>query len=139
LSDEQPTDAAPQEDATPKPNGVLVPQPHGGALKRGGVHARAGRPPNLIRAEIRADFDEMRADLKEMFFAKRRTSVKVPDRIRIAELFARYGFDESLSRSDVAAALQGTIEDIRSFLEPHVSDEQALELLAIIRQRWRGI
>jgi hypothetical protein len=117
----------------------MRPQSHGGSLKTGGDHARAGRPPNAIRADIRADFDAMREDLTKMFFDKRRTKVTVPDRIRIAELFGKYGFDESLNRTDVAAALQGTLEDIRSFLSPMISDEKILDLIGVIRPRWRGI
>lgn len=32
--------------------GVLVAQPHGGAIKRGGDHPRPGRPPNVVRAVL---------------------------------------------------------------------------------------
>lgn len=121
-----------------KGNGELVRQPHGGALKRGGTHPRPGRPPGAIRAECRADFEKARPELLKLALSKAKKT-RDADRLRAIELLGRFGLDETINRSDVAAALQGTLEDIRAFLQPHLDDERILDLMSTIRVRWRGL
>ncbi len=119
--------------------GELVRQPHGGALKRGGVNPGAGRPPSAIRADTRSDFDKVRHVAVRIAMSKAK-GTKDADRLRAIELLGRFGLDEQINRADVAAALQGTIEDIRSFLTTiGTPEEQVLALLALVRPRWRGL
>lgn len=125
-------------DEQPKGEGELVRQAHGGALKRGGVNKGSGRPPAAIRADCRTDFDKVRPRLVTIALSDAK-KWKGADILKAIELLGKYALDESINRSDVAAALQGTIEDIRSFLSPMISEEQLLALLSIIRPRWRGI
>lgn len=47
--------------------GELVPQPHGGAIRRGGTNAGGpGRPPSRIKEALRKDFDERLPLLREI-------------------------------------------------------------------------
>lgn len=126
------------EQTPPTGNGELVRQAHGGALKRGGTHPRPGRPASHVRADCRADFDKVRARLVTIALSDAK-KWKGVDILKAIELLGRFGLDETVSRSDVAAALQGTLEDLRSFLSPLLAEEQILALLSLIRPRWRGL
>lgn len=46
----------PEEIPEPPKVGVLVPQPHGGALMRGGTNPGAGRPRDIVRAACLKSF-----------------------------------------------------------------------------------
>jgi hypothetical protein len=84
MSDEQPKG---------KSNGELVTQPHGGALKRGGRNVGAGRKPNQFRAKLRTNIEVMRGDLYTAFRSKK---TRLADKIRIFEVFCKYGYGDKL-------------------------------------------
>jgi hypothetical protein len=72
-------------------NGELVPQPHGGAIRRGakkGNTPGTGRPPSEIRARLRGSFDERIKILEEIAESPESSA---SDRIRALDVLAKYG------------------------------------------------
>jgi hypothetical protein len=108
------------------------PQPHGGALNRGGTPGNAGgtgRPPSAIRATAREEFDKLLPRIVRIARAK---STRDADRIRAVDMLGKYGMDQALSVADVRAALEQTVGEIRAMLP----GEQADTLVARIRAHW---
>jgi len=115
---------------------ALVPQPHGGALLPGGTGAygkSTGRPPDLVRAALRASFEE-RVGVLEEIADGRVPKAQVSDRIKAIDTLAKYGLGtiQEMSVDSVRGRLARTIELIRSELEP----EQAATLLAKMAVLW---
>ena len=75
----------------------LVPQPHGGALKAGGTPGNVGgtgRPPNAVRAVMRANLEDVIPDLHK------RWQEKEIDAIQYAEFLAKYAIGPLKGVSD---------------------------------------
>ncbi len=82
-----------REIAAPLPE--KVPQPHGGALYRGGVvghRGGSGRPPSALRAAIRESL-AVRLPIAERIADDENASDS--DRLRAVELLCRYGLSGS--------------------------------------------
>ena len=95
--------------------GELVPQPHGGAIRRGGKPGHRpgpGRPPSEIRERVRGSFAERVAILESIIDDP---SALNSDRIRALDLLGKYGIGavQELSTDDVRHRLERTLEVIR--------------------------
>jgi hypothetical protein len=116
-----------------KKAGELVPQPHGGAIRRGaqpGTNAGGtGRPPSAIRATARQAFDEALPIVAKIVRGK---TTKDSDRIRGADVLGKYGMGHPVSIDDVRECWRQQIDEIREFLPP----EQSEPLLARLRPIW---
>jgi hypothetical protein len=76
---------------TAKTTGEMIPQPHGGALRRGGTNKGGpGRPPSWFRELARAKL-ERHVLLEELAKMARSPEVEPRDRIRAIEALLRYG------------------------------------------------
>ena len=60
--------------ATTAPLVPMRPQPHGGALKSGGVHANSGRPPAKLRGRAGRLYDDVMAEFENAMTAHRNGS-----------------------------------------------------------------
>lgn len=91
-----------------KNKGELVPQPHGGALRRGsrkGNTPGTGRPPSVIREQLRGSFADRIAILEAIASGEAVEKVRFPDgtesevmksasvsdRLKALDLLAKYG------------------------------------------------
>lgn len=73
-----------------KPAGELVPQPHGGAIKRGNPKGidLPGRPPSELRARMRGSLEERLHIAAAIADDKDATNA---DRLKALDFLARYG------------------------------------------------
>jgi hypothetical protein len=79
------------------PAGALVPQEHGGALKKGsgpGGLPGAGRPPSAIRERCRGAFAERIPILEEIASDE---DLKPSDRVKAMDVLAKYGGVDKLA------------------------------------------
>lgn len=59
--------------------GALIPQPHGGALRNGGTNkGGTGRPPSIIRAELREDYAQRKEFLNQVIDGAVKVKTTVP-------------------------------------------------------------
>lgn len=130
--------------------GELVPQPHGGALRRGGTNnGGPGRPPSVIRERLRGSFEARIAVLESIADgeavervrlpsgeeSEMQKSAAVPDRLKAIDLLAKYGLGttKEITVEHVRDRLQQTIALIGEMLPK----EQADALLARLEPVWR--
>ncbi len=120
-------------DQTEKPFPALVPQPHGGALYRGGVPGNRGgwKPPSALRARLRGSLDERVSVLEEIADD---TTAAPGDRIRAVDVLAKYGLGAAteLTVDQVRERLARTVALVRETLPP----EQADPLLHRMQEVW---
>lgn len=133
----------------------LVPQPHGGAIQRGGTPGNpgGGRPPSVLRERLRGSFAE-RIPVLEGFadgvvplsqrceFCGKEPTEKLEavlkvlgnDRLRALEIMAKYGLGvtKALSDEEVKERLRQTLATIRGALPP----AQAEQLIDLIEPHW---
>lgn len=79
---------------------ALIPQPHGGAIYRGGVRGNSGgpgRPPSELRARLRGSFEDRFAVLEAIADD---AAADPSDRIRAIEVMAKYGIGPVTGLSD---------------------------------------
>jgi hypothetical protein len=74
--------------AEPRSNGILVPQPHGGAIKQGGVHENSGR---------------LTKELTELLAAKQRKATELLT--GVLDVLKTIAEDQKLSPEDRIAAI----------------------------------
>ena len=114
--------------------GVLIPQPHGGALRHGAVPGTnsggTGRPPSAIRERLRGSFDERVAVLEDIADSNAESTA---DRIRAIDLLAKYGLGtlKEISTEDVAGRLRETIAIIRRRLPKSEADALLNEMRGV--------
>ena len=109
-------------------SGVMVPQPHGGALKRGGTHERTGRRPDRIkklaqkllepRLRLLAHFaDGVVVSQVEDDNGTPRHKLHSPtpaERTKAIEVLHKIGMGDTVSVSDVRDRLKRQVALIRS-------------------------
>ncbi len=110
--------------------GVLVPQAHGGALKRGGTNANAGRKPSAIRKKaLRMLANRMGlighlADGVAVQFEEdgstKLVSPKPGERLQALKLLAELGMGEQVAVSEVKARMRAQVEVLRDELPPEL-------------------
>lgn len=141
----------------------MIPQPHGGALKRGGTRS-PGRPANSIRRRLRGDFaqrlDILRGiadgtvevnllDVCEYCHLPpskpqrrdwiddvlKRVRAAVSEQLKALDLMAKYGMGtmKAVSDDEIRQRLAETLEKIRN--SPHVTNPEAL--IAELEPTWR--
>lgn len=121
--------------SVPSGNGTvaLVPQPHGGALQVGnpGNSGGTGRPPSLLRQQLRGAFAERVAVLTGITDDQEAPN---GDRIRAMDVLGKYGIGtiREISADDVREKLLETIGVIRDTLP----DAEATALLNRMRPIW---
>lgn len=109
---------------------VLVPQPHGGALRRGGKPGNlGGRPANAIRRRLRGSFAQRLDTLKDIA-----DNGETGEKLKALDLMAKYGLGtvKELTVDDVRERVAKTVEVIREHL-----GEQADALLVKLEPVWR--
>jgi hypothetical protein len=107
-----------------------VPQPHGGAINRGGTRGnKGGRPPSKLRAICRKMAGPRLPILGKI--AKDETE-SAADRIRAIDTLMKYGLDRAISVADLRECLRQQSEIAYEYLPK----EQADELLARFRPVW---
>ncbi len=97
--------------------GGLVPQSHGGALKRGGNHGNkggTGRPPNALRGSMREILEKGLPHLEE-FVTGDREGAKPSDQLRANEIAAKFGLDVKVDKS--------LVDELWQAIEVHVPEE----------------
>lgn len=136
VTDVNPTSAetsAPLEAEQPrKPLPPLVPQPHGGAIRRGGTPGnRGGGVPSVLRARLRGSLKK-RVRIAEQI-ADDPESLPV-DRLRALDFLARYGLGllQELSVEQVRERVRRTLEAIWDALPA----EQAAPIIDTLRRVW---
>lgn len=88
-----------------------VPQPHGGALNRGGTPGNRGgpgRPPAKLRAQLRRIAATRIPVLASI--SHRRSTAKDADKIRAIDVILKYGLDRNISVADLRHALRDMSE-----------------------------
>lgn len=114
---------------------ALVPQPHGGAIRRGsqaGNTPGTGRPPSEVSARALGSFDQRIPVLEGIADNPEAADA---DRIKAVDKLGKYGFGEGISRADVRAALSDTVDAIRRAVDPDTADE----LLTTIKAFWKKL
>lgn len=136
-------------ESTAKTTGVLIPQAHGGALRNGGTNkGGTGRPPSILRDQLRGSFADRVAVLEKIAdgeaIAKMRgmdgketeiqVSADVSDRLKAIDMLAKYGLGtvKEVSVENVRERVQKTLDVIRK----HVSPEQMTAMTPELRQVW---
>lgn len=127
-----------------------IPQPHGGVLvpgAGGGKQPGAGRPPSIIREQLRGSFADRVAILQDIADGKvvqrlkigdtetkTEVSAEVADRLRAIDMLAKYGLGtvKEISVENVRDRVKGTLDVIRK----HVSPEQMQAMTPELRQVW---
>ena len=72
--------------------GQLVPQAHGGALRRGGTNRGGpGRPPSAIREQLRGSFEQRIRVLEDIADGKEYSAA---DRLRAVDLLGKFGLGQ---------------------------------------------
>ena len=88
--------------------GELVPQKHGGAIRKGAKpgtnRGGTGRPPSLIRQRLRGSFDDRIRVLEEIADDP---TVSASDRMRAIDLLAKYGLG---TQAEVTGADGGPVQ-----------------------------
>lgn len=119
---------------TPAKTVVMIPQPHGGALKSGGNPGNVGgtgRPPSAIRARMRQHLD---SDVLKKVMAEFEAE-KLPT-LDVAEFLAKYGLGtmKEVSVENVRERLRLTLEVLRREL----SAPQLRAIIPQIEGVWKG-
>lgn len=128
---------------TMAPDGVpLEPQPHGGALRRGGTNPGAGRRPAIIRQRALAMFarnlpvlDGIARGVTVEFVDNGETKLCTPrasERVSAMKLLADIGLGEQIAVSDIRDRLRQQIAVLRDELTP----EQLDRLLPRLGEVW---
>lgn len=122
-------------------SGVMVPQPHGGALKRGGDHPRPGRRPSQIRKQAlkmlasRMPLIGHLADGVAVQFDEdgqtKLVSPKPGERLQALKLLAELGMGEQVAVSEVKARMRAQVEVLREELPPELFERVAQRLTEI--------
>lgn len=108
---------------------VLVAQPHGGALKRGGTHHRPGRPPSAIRQAALSSLDKR---LQVLATIADNAEARDADRIAAVKALASIGFGAGMPMSEVRQKLEATI----ALIEQTLPEPQAISLIMDIKRIW---
>jgi len=127
---ETPAVSEPAQPSKPLP--VKVPQPHGGALYRGGLRGNGGgRPPSALRAKLRGSFEKRLKVLEEIADNRK---AQPADRIRAIDLLGKYGIGQlrELSVEAVREKVRRTIEVISESLPP----EESVAIISRLRLVW---
>jgi len=113
---------------------ALVPQPHGGALLKGGLPGHVGgtgRPSSVLRERLRGSFQERVRVLEDIADDPK---ADPQDRIRALDVLAKYGLGvtRELSVDEVRDRLRETVTLIRRALP----QEEATQILSLLREVW---
>lgn len=136
-------------ESTEKTTGALIPQPHGGALRNGGTNkGGTGRPPSIIREQLRGSFADRVAVLEKIADGEAVAKMKAPDgketeiqvsadigdRLKAIDMLAKYGLGtvKEISVENVRDRVKQTLDVIRK----HVSPEQMQAMTPELRQVW---
>lgn len=131
----------------------LVPQPHGGAIRRGNPGNHGGRPPNQLRAVMREALAtripilEQMADGIEVLTTRcakcgheesgKPMPVRTEDRLRALDMLGKFGLGEraqGVSADSVRSKIRATLEVLQRELSPDVYSRLEPELRGI----WLG-
>lgn len=127
-----PTDVDKSGEYSGPGKGELVPQPHGGALKRGGnTKPGTGRPPSEIRRAALRSLDQRLKVLNEI--ADKKTA-RDADRIAAVKALASIGLGASMAMSEVRQKLEATV----AMIEASLPEPQALPVILNLRRIWLG-
>lgn len=110
----------------------MVPQAHGGALKRGGNNG-GGRPTSKFRAALRKAAEQRLPDLKKIAAGKMKDAT-VADRLRAIDMMIRYGMGPGISLDDVREKLKATVVMAESMLDEETADK----FVSNLRTIWLG-
>lgn len=103
-------------------SGALVPQSHGGALRRGsrkGNTPGSGRMPSELRALCREGFAIAVPAMIRIVLSKRATN---GDKVGAANVLGRYGMGHPVAVDDVRQRVQEQNDIIRNSLTPDDAD-----------------
>lgn len=138
----------------------MIPQPHGGALRRGGnTTPGTGRPPSAIRSRLRGAFDERVAVLEEIAdgivtinlrekcehcgeMPTRQSPLELQnlvrsvtnDRLKAIDMMAKYGMGPGMSVDEVRDKVRATKAAADDILPPELAEQFTAELKRI----WLG-
>lgn len=108
----------------------LIPQPHGGALRRGG-NGSGGRPPSKVRrAMLKQGANRLRV-LREIADNPKE---KARDRIRAVDVLIKNGLGPAISMDEVRDKLKATKDAAEEILPPELAETFVKEL----RRIWLG-
>lgn len=119
-------------------SGVMVPQPHGGALKRGGDHKRTGRRPSAVRKRALALFVQ---NLPALAAIASGVTTEIQDdgsiklkspqhsaQVSAMKLLGELGMGQQVAVSEVKARMRAQVEVLREELPPELFERVAQRL-----------
>lgn len=113
----------------------MIPQPHGGALKRGNPEGSktGGRPPSSLRKRLRESGDDRIRVLEEVADGIDEDA-KPSDRIKAVDILLKYGLGPGgkWAQDDVVELMQ----ELGAVVADVVDNEAQL---AEIKERWLGV
>lgn len=97
---------------------TLIPQPHGGALAKGGYRGNkgGGRPPSALREAFRGDLETARARIAELL---EDPETKPSDIIAIFDKLAKYSLGE---KRDVVVMTPTVMNELGAVVARFVTD-----------------
>lgn len=144
--------AAQSGEMSGRKSGILVPQPHGGAIRQGGnTTPGSGRPRSSVKAIAKKSLrerlrlldafaDGVAVSLETVTDAKGRESqkfvthgVKVSERIKAIEVLAKVAGSDSVSMAEVRKRLVAQANVLRAMLPPDLADAAFVELEKVWR------
>ena len=115
-----------------KPAGELIPQPHGGALRRG-YDRSPGRPSSEIRRRMRGTFEDRYEVLTDML--EKESKASDGDKLRALDLLLKYGLG-SATKLSVDAVRDRLAETLRVIREEVPDDaDRIVDRLEAVRKR----
>lgn len=101
----------PKSKKTADDSSALVPQPHGGALRRGNPGNKGGgRPPSELRRRLREAGADRLSVLEEIADGGEKES----DRLKAVDMMLRYGLGKQVPRDAVLAFLKDAADLVAS-------------------------
>lgn len=119
-------------DIPPPPLGTLVPQAHGGAIRRGNPGNKGGRPTTAIRRRLRDAGAHRIKVLKEIADNPREGAT---DRLKAVDLMLRHGLGHGMAIDEVRANLKAEIRLAESWDGRVFVAEEYIESMKKI---WQG-
>lgn len=117
---------------TPAESTDLIPQPHGGALRRGGTNkGGTGRPPSEIRRAALKSLDKRLQVLDKIADNEKSRDA---DRIAAIKALASIGFGATMAMAEVRQKLEATV----ALIESTLPERQAMQLMLEVRRVWLG-
>lgn len=118
----------------------LIPQPHGGYLRPGGMPGNrgGGRPPSAVRRLARLEFEKRIPTLAELADSK---TERTRDRIRAIDVLGKYGLGQArgLDEEEFEAVVLELAGAVQRRLVGALPPAQADEVLAQLFEDWKEI